>query len=51
MKFKEIKEKIEKYLKLKAKCPKCGGILDEEFFDLSYDCLVYKCRICGERFL
>ena len=33
------------------KCPKCGGKLHSEFFDMQFDKMVYRCDKCGKEYI
>lgn len=35
----------------KYKCPKCGGEMEEIFFDTEINKEVYRCKRCKEKFV
>lgn len=32
-------------------CPDCDGEMESEFFDMSIDKMVYKCKQCGKEWV
>ena len=32
-------------------CPECNGRMNSEMFDMTIDKMVYKCTVCGKRWV
>jgi uncharacterized protein (DUF983 family) len=47
--MKKLLKKIINWLRID--CPECYGKLHQEFFDMQYDKLVWKCDKCGKQFI